>query len=111
MISEEAWNDRIFKALTYLSETDEECARLLGYYESLKDQKNTIWGECYSVATEGTVEDKKAATYRHPTYKDHLNRIGEARIEYETIKLKRATQDRVIDVWRSLNANRRVGNI
>ncbi len=104
-------NERLTKALTYLAETDEECARRLGYYEGLKDQKNTIYSECYADQEGDTVKDREMGAYRDERYKYHISAIGEARVEYETVRLKRKTEEIIVEAWRSMNANRRVGNI
>lgn len=104
-------NERLTKALTYLAETDEECARRLGYYRGLEDQTKTQYAMCFMESQAETVKERGEMAYCNTKYRDHLEKINEARMMYETMRLKRKTEETIIEVWRSMNANRRVGNV
>ena len=104
-------NERLTKALTYLAETDEECARRLGYYRGMEDQTKTIYAQCFNESMGSTIKQMEMHAYTDPNYIKHIDKINEARVEYETMRLKRKTEETIVEVWRSMNANRRVGNI
>lgn len=102
--------DRLSRAVKYLSGTDEECARLAGLYKGLEDQLKTIYGLAFQ-ETAGPQETRKAEAYTKQIYRDHINKIIVARNDYELIRIKRSTEERIISVWQSENANRRAGVI
>jgi hypothetical protein len=106
MISQERMN----KALTYLAETDEECAVLRADHAraefKAKSIRNTI-----ILAGQGSVADRTAAAECSDEY-SHAKRLEfDAFMLYEAMKNKRATECIVIDTWRSLNAARNKGQI
>ena len=107
MISDE----RLEKALSFMATTDTRTARYLGLYRGLEDQTKSILAMCYAEAVGDTVKDREMSALRDERYLDHLIKIQNARTNYEILRLKRSTEERVIEVWRSLNANARRGNI
>jgi len=102
--------DLLDKAVHHLSETDGEAARLYGLYEGLKDQLKTVYGMAYS-KTSGAQEQRKAESYTDPEYIRQLEKINIARVEYETLRLQRKTQELIVEVWRTESANTRAGAI
>lgn len=106
MISEE----RLTKSLKYLAETDEPCAKAKALLTGLEEQLKTVFGMAFLSAA-GTVDERKSRAYVSEAYKDHLKKIEDATLEFELMRNKRITESTVIECWRSMNANRRVGNV
>lgn len=106
MISE----SRVEKALTYLRETDESTAIAKSYMIGLDDQKKTLIASEFinSVGTQGERMEKARASVN---YKKHMEKYKDSVYEYEVLRNRRQTEILVIEVWRSMNANQRKGNI
>ena len=102
--------DRLQQALTYLATTDEPCAKAKAYLTGLEEQSKTVFGMAY-LQSNGTVEERKARAYVSEAYKEHIKKIEDATADYETMRNKRLTQELIVEVWRSINANRRHGNV
>lgn len=106
MISE----DRVQKALTYLSMTDKECADAKVEVARLT-YKCELERQQVFLASTGSIKEREALA----EVSEAVQRAEEERIKaiglYEHIRAKRATEEWVIETWRSLNANRRQGNI
>lgn len=103
-------DDRLQKALRYLAETDEPFAAKKSYMEGLKEQSKTIHAVEF-LSHDGPVESRKAKAYISSSYKEHLKKVEQAVLDYEIIRNKRLTNQLIVDTWRSLNANRRNGNL
>jgi hypothetical protein len=101
---------RLTQALTYLANTDEECASLRAEMEQAefkaKAVKDTVFRHL-----EGSVADRTAAAGSSEVYKEAMNDYFSLLRRYDAMKNKRSTQIVVIDTWRSLNASRRQGNV
>lgn len=106
MISDE----RVQKALSYLAETDDKCAKAKSLMEGLRHQLKTVESIAFLHAT-GTMAEKEAYAYVSEGYKEHVSKIENATYEYETVKNKRLTEELIVEVWRSIGANRRRGNV
>lgn len=106
MISE----TRLNKALKYLAETDEDAARAKALMISLEDQRKTVKALAFLKA-QGTVAEREANAYNSQEYRDHAEKLENAVADYEALRNKRATETIIIEVWRSLNAARRSGQI
>ena len=106
MISE----DRLAKALTYLAETDEPLAHLKAESERQKFKAEAIKAAIVLTA-EGTVAEKQAQAVGSQQYTDAMNEYFRLTEEHDAVKNKRSTEVIVVEVWRSLNASRRAGNI
>jgi hypothetical protein len=65
----------------------------------------------YKAIPAGSVEDKKAEAKIMPqcmkAWEDHFVAVT----EFEKVRARREREVLIIDVWRSINANRRVGNV
>lgn len=103
-------DERCSKALRYLTETDESSA----------DAKTDVARKEYAVelvkkrmflTTEGSVEHRKALAETSPEVQAAIGELLNAIVAFEKVKAKRQTEALVVDVWRSVNAARRVGNI
>jgi len=98
------------KALKYLVSTDEEYARAKTLYDALNEQRKTIAAIEYG-KLEGSAAEKTQKSLASNNYQSHLQAIRDAQIEFETLKAKRLTQQSVIEMWRSVNSARKMGNV
>jgi len=106
MVSEE----RLTKALKYLAETDEECARARALVKGLEEQRKTVKALAYLEA-EGTNTDRQEKAYASSEYTEHIARLENAIADYELLANKRSTEALIVEVWRSEGANRRRGTL
>lgn len=106
MISE----DRVEKALTFLRQTDELCAKAKALMKGLDDQKKTVHA-IQSLNAEGAQGAKDKVAFASPEYSAHLEKVASSIYDYEELKNRRDTEILVIETWRSMNANQRRGNI
>lgn len=104
--------ERITKALNFLAKTDEDAARAKAYLERLESQKKEVVS-VEALRHEGKCSQKAAEykAYSSDAFKSHCDLIERAAIESYKLKERRETARMIIEVWRSLNANRRQGNI
>jgi hypothetical protein len=98
------------KALDYLKDTDEAHAKAKALVKALEHGFKTIKAEEYLNAT-GTNGEREQRAYASTAYKELTNRYAQAVIDFELMENKRERAALTIDVWRSLNANQRKGNI
>lgn len=107
MISEE----RAGRALNYLSSTDEETATAKVEVARCEYRCKLVRAQVLLEQTEGSVAIKEAkAEADERTQQAEAERLKAIGV-FEHLKAKRATEEWVIETWRSLNANRRQGNI
>lgn len=102
---------RVEKALCTLAETDSEYAERRGAllrYEYLADCAESL---AYSALTEGTVEARKNAALVSDEVRKAKEEYFKAVVEYERLKAFRAREVLIIDLYRTMEASRRVGNI
>lgn len=100
----------IEKDLKYLAETDETYARLSASTESIKDAIKHTKGKFIS---ESSLSVSKAENdfYASKEYLDSIKLLKEGNEDVFTLRNKRATAILRIDVWRTLEASRRKGNV
>lgn len=103
-------DDRCQKALKYLASTDEDAARAKAHLEGLQEQRKTVKAMMFMQA-EGAQQTREQQAYNSDEYKQHIEKIENAVLDFETLKQKRLTEALIIEVWRSCNSNRRTGNI
>jgi len=102
--------ERVSQALKYLVETDESCAMAKALMKGLDSQIKTIEAIEFMKNT-GALGQREKMARASQAYRDHLAKLQDAVFDYETLNNKRNTEGMVIKVFRSLNANRRKGNI
>lgn len=101
-------DDRMEKALRFLAETDDDIANAEG--ELLRAEKlvEMVKDKIY-LASEGSVADRKAkanvSSEVAPLDMAHI----EALVKHRQLRSKRDTEKLVIEVWRTFQANRRMG--
>lgn len=106
MISE----DRLQKAMKYLAETDEPAANAKALVEGLKIQEKTIIAIVF-LRVDGTNQEREMKARVDPAHVQWREKHKEAVVDFELYRNKRTTEALVVEVWRSINANRRSGNV
>ncbi len=101
---------RLQKALTYLAETDESAANAKALMIGIENQEKTILGTVF-LEMSGTVAEREAGARSSQALKDWQSQYKDAVYNYEILRNKRNTESLIVEVWRSLNANQRKGNI
>jgi len=101
-------DDRVEKAMFYLSETDIPAAEAKAKAKALETYGKTVkaFGFLESL---GTVAEREAKSVITTEYKEYITMYEKAVVVSETFSNKRATEAGVREVWRSLQANRRQG--
>lgn len=103
-------DDKLQKALIYLAETDESCAKARGLLAGLDRQAKTVKAVEF-LNSPGNVSERNEMAYSSQRYVDHTIKIENATVDYEIMRNKRLTAELIVEVWRSENANRRRGNV
>ena len=101
---------RVEQAVRYLAETDKEHARLKAEYKAKEALTKTIIGFEFNDA-QGAVEARRQAAYSSQAYIDHIEQLKKLEVELQEIWNKRQTETVIIDLYRTLSANQRKGNI
>jgi len=99
---------RLEEALKYLADTDEEHAKLTAGVDYLKDLAKALKGKfIINCEDEKSVAMKEHAWYASQQYQDHINEKKDVIEKATILDNKRAKENLVIDVWRTLEASRR----
>lgn len=106
MVSEQ----RLEKAMVYLSETDEKAADLKADVDRSEYKAKTTKATTFLHMT-GTVAEREAEALKANETQDAYRAHFQAIRDYQAVANKRELERLVVEVWRSENANRRVGNI
>src|SRR5687767_4093400 len=100
MISEE----RRWKAVTYLAETDLECAELEGEQVRREYLLDMIKDRCFLTA-DGNNREREATANTSPEVQRAHEEWVQALVRFKHMKPKRQTEAMICDQWRSENAN------
>ena len=101
---------RLEAALRYIAKTDEEIGKAKGFLEGLSKQEKIIVGEEFLSHT-GTKDERMSHVHSSQAYKDWKTEFENATTNYHILKAKRDNAFVVVEVWRSLNASMRKGNV
>ena len=104
-------DERMEKALRYLVDTDEPCARAKSLMIGLEEQKRTVISIAMIASTEKSAAMKEADARVSQDYIQWAGDYSKSIYEYETMRNKRITEALVIEAWRSCNSNRKKGNV
>jgi len=103
-------DERCEKALRYLASTDEQAAELKADVDRSEFKAKAMKAAAF-LHLEGTVADREAGSTQMPevaaAYEEHFKAIR----AYGAVANKRAVEVLIVEVWRSVGANRRVGNV
>lgn len=104
--------EKMEECLAYMAKTDVQHAMLRALVD---DYEYRIKMAEARVAREskdkGTQDYIKSLTRTDPEYIKLVDELYETNMNYQIISAKRKTAELIIEVWRSLNANSRRGNI
>lgn len=106
MISE----DRLQRALTFLATSDEQAAEMKADV-ARKEYLCKLARSREFLSAEGSVEARKATAEISDSVQLAEDMLATAIVEFEKLRCKRITETLVVEVWRSVSANKRVGNI
>ena len=101
---------QVQKAIDYLTKTDEPCAKAKARMKVSEQLRKTSEATAFLKATGSGVVRKQEA-YASQEFIEATNEIYNATMDFEIMANKRKRAELTIDVWRSLNANQRRGNI
>lgn len=101
---------RVDKAMAFLAQTDLEVAEWKGMVLRTEFMAKAAEALVYK-ALEGSVEDRKQGTRLDENVKKAWEEHFKAVVQHETLKARREREILVIELWRSVNANRRAANI
>lgn len=103
-------SERLSQALTYLAQTDEEFADANVEMQRREYAADKALKRVF-LESDGNNEVRKAKAIISEDYDKMMEGYFEAAAEFENMKAKRKTEELIVEVWRSLNANRRQGTI
>jgi hypothetical protein len=103
--------DRLQKALTYLATTDEPCAALRADMERTAFKAKAIRAAMVKHASGSSASAREAEADASNEVGDAWEKHFKATHDYHAMANKRSTENIVIDTWRSLNSNRRMGQV
>lgn len=106
MITEE----RLTKALQYLSTTDEPFAKAKALMIGYENQEKTVLAQVF-LEHDGTVAERDALARISKEFSEWREKYKESVYDYEIMRNKRNTESLIIEVWRSLEASKRMGNV
>lgn len=101
---------RCSKALHYLADSDEECA-LLKTDVLRKEYVLDLAKKRVFLVADGNIEERKATAECSADVQAAVEAHLKATVAFERVRAKRATEAMIVDTWRSVNANRRSGNV
>jgi hypothetical protein len=103
--------EQVSGALSYLAKTDEEWARACAALEAAELAVKTARDVAFLEFDTGTQAERSARANTTGSVRHAHKRLEEAVFAKRFIEAKRARAILTIDVWRSLNSNRRAGMI
>lgn len=103
-------DDRLQRALHYLAETDSPAAEMKADV-ARKEYLCKLARSRGFLSASGSVELRKAEAEVSKGVQDAEQDLADSIVAFEKVKAKRATEELIVEVWRSLSANRRAGNI
>jgi len=97
------------EALTYLAETDEDCAKAKAHMKGLEYKIKRVLAQQTLQATAKTAGERKCVAEASEAYQAITEGYESAVLDYELLATKRATQLARFEWARSMNANKRQG--
>lgn len=103
-------DDKAGTALQYLSDTDDECARLHALVKAKEKEEKVVIAMGFD-AKEGSAEARRQAAHHTTEYRTWLEQYETALVDYQIMKFKRERNILACELWRSVNSNRNRGNV
>lgn len=102
--------NRVERAMCVLAETDMQAADAKVMVLRTEQKIKTVKALVYA-ALEGSIEDKKQKVELHEDVKAAWEDYFKAVRDYELVKNKREREVLIVELFRSVNANRRLGQM
>lgn len=102
--------DRMEKALAFLATTDVQSAELKAEVRRKEYIAKKARARVF-LKSQGNNEERKAQAEISDDVGTAEEELAQSEAEFEKLKAKRVTESLLIDVWRSLNAARRQGQV
>jgi len=100
----------IDKLITYLAATDESYSKVQAEVSYGEDMLKHIKG-IYISKSQVSVSKATEDFYGSASYTNHISKLHTLNLQLLELKNKRRTAEMKIEVWRTLEASRRKGNI
>lgn len=104
-------DERLDRAMNFLATSDLEFAARKAMVLRTEFMAKHVEALTYKAQTEGGVEDKKMTVRTDLAVLKAWDAHFDAVRDYENLKAQRERQVIVVELWRSVQANRRVGNV
>ncbi len=109
-MSEIVTDKKVHQVLAYLAETDEPAAKARARMDALKVAEKTILA-LEILDAEGSVQERESRARVSVAYREWKSEYEDACADWYLYQNKRSTAEKIVEVWRGVNANRRAGNI
>lgn len=101
---------RLQRALTYLAETDEPAAELKADVSRKEYLCKLARSKEFLIAA-GPVEQRKATAEVSDSVQRAEGEYTDAVVAFEKVRAKRTTEELIVEVYRTVSANRRQGQV
>ena len=102
--------DTVEKALKYLAETDQSHANALALVKSYEKVLDIVKSEQF-LKSSGNNEERMAKAKTSPEYREENEKRENAWADYQLLENKRERARITLDLYRTMSANQRKGNI
>jgi hypothetical protein len=110
-ISEVLNESRVTDALTYLAQTDESLAEAKASVSRTKFLCDVAEAVAFKSIQVGSIADKNAEVKLSKAVQDAWETHFKAVVQHEKLRARREREILVVEIWRSINANRRQGQV
>ena len=97
-------------AIRYLAESDLQCAELKADMERREFKAKSLKHTAFLHMT-GTVAEREAGASTHADVIEAYTAYFDAIKQYNAVANKRSTEELILQIWRTTQANRRQGSI
>ena len=104
-------DERVEKALHFLAETDQPSAELKAQIARCEYACKLARARMFLLSDRQGVEARKAEAESSHDVQQAEARLADTIVEAETLAAKRKTNALIVDVWRTCEASRRIGNL
>jgi len=104
-------DESIEAALNFLRDSSKPLADWKSRAKYLEQERKSLKAAAFLEAEGGTVMERESKAYIDSAYHACLDRYKEAIYEFEILENQRKAAEQRIEVWRTLAANQRRGNI
>lgn len=104
-------DESIERALNYLRDSSKQYADAKARMKFLEQKRKSLKAAAFLEAQGSNVAERESKAYMDSEYLDCLNDYKQAVYDAELMSAERSAAELRIEVWRSLSANNRRGNI